>query len=246
MKDRYVFIEPLTGAEEEELRRLENDFDDWEVGEGMFRKNFSDVNRTFGDRRKVGRWGEKFLMKYLGGREDTLGLRDVSNDPDYFSKGIDLLWYTSLEGDNLFFGRKGVDMVTSRELKKILRGEVSGREVGIEVKTTLATPYGRKQQFAFQLLSDVNSRRPGWLYTMQADRLVVFHLGGRILYSFNVPVLRDYLDELTEGENGVTVHDVPIRKGSRVLARHRCLFVPLELFKEEDYESLDFSVLKLE
>ncbi|MAG77786.1 hypothetical protein CL616_00295 [archaeon] len=210
------------------------------------KKSFSEVNRTFEDRRKVGSIGERFVLKYLAGREDTAGLRNVANNPDYFSKGIDVLWYTDLEGDDLFFGRDAVDMVTERNLVKVLKGDVNGRGVGVEVKTTLRVPYGKNYKFAFQTLSDVNSRRKGWLYTSQADRLVVFHLGARTLHTFNFPVLRDCLDSLEVGRQGVSLHDQVKRNGSKVFGRSRFLYVPIELIKKEYHEALDYNEIKLE
>jgi hypothetical protein len=272
LSDEDGIMEPLDGILEEghdvslddykDLRKLGyRTFEDWLAedefldksplfnrNKSVYRSNSApQVNVTYDERKQLGEIGEIKVLEYLASRKDTIALRDVSDDPDYFQGDVDIRWWTRMEG-NLF--TKKVDYRSSKinHLSRMKRILPWGREVKVEVKTTTKSLLRKDSYFVFQTVSNLETGLPGWAYRTDAERLVVWNLSTRIAYAFNMPPLKDYLRDLEKDQKGdgfLTV-DIPQRDGNRVVARNRCLLVSKTLIDQLDPEEFDHVQFKLE
>ena len=206
----------------------------------------SPVNITYAERKRVGKLGEQRVLEYLASREDTFALRDVSEDPAYFNGDVDIRWWTKTKG-NLFtidVGKKG----SQGNLEKMTAATPWGREVKVEVKTSLRSLLRKSSYFIFQTVSNLETGLSGWAYRTEADRLIVWNLSTRMAYTFNVPPLQEYLRGLEKDVrgDGFLTGDFMQRDGNRVISRNRCLLVSKRLIDQLDKEKFDHVQFKLE
>ncbi len=121
----------------------------------------------FYDRNSLGSKGQAVVERYLHSLDCTLSIEDVSNNQDYWGKGIDFLWETHS-------GHSELEMI-----------------INCEVKTD--TWMARTGNFFIETVSNSNTNSSGWIHYSEAAALFYLSWDEKLLYDLNMQDLRKYL-----------------------------------------------------
>jgi len=214
-------------------------FEEWESVDDFEKKVVKgDVGKntaTWSDRRKLGKFGEDKFLIHAARRSDTVAIKDVRENPDYFIPDIDFLWYVNRTG-NLFSNGFDVSDFDQGKLEIMLAAEDEGRKVDVEIKTQVGGLSWKIPSFVMQVQGKGSIE--GWAYRTEADILLIYDLPRRQFHSFNVPPLQSYLRWLqgkVEDNNGYMGSNMFTKRGTT------CLTVPKVLVEDLNRHQLDYS-----
>lgn len=115
----------------------------------------------------VGDFGQAVAAAYVGGRPGVYGVEDVSQNPRFIRRGIDLVWRVAQ------------------------RWPFCDLVVYCEVKTDLKMY--RTGNFFIETQSNTARGTLGWLSCSEADRLLYLSFGEKKLYDLDLPEVRRFL-----------------------------------------------------
>jgi hypothetical protein len=144
--------------------------------------------------RKFEWFGLTILKRYLSRPEAGSKIEDVHDDPQYFSRGIDLILHHAASGTRTIDVK--VDSYYGSDPKRKIRGLCNPDSGFILLETISQLQYDRKTDADSGGTIPVRSKGdvPGWFFTEKADEVFYYYLALLNAESELSPIYAEYVD----------------------------------------------------
>lgn len=162
--------------------------------------------------RKFEWFGLTILKRYLARPAAGLKLEDVHDDPQYFSKGIDLIIHNATNETRTIDVK--VDSYYGSDPKRKIRGLCNPDSRFILLETISQLQYDRKTDPDSGGTIPVKSKGdvPGWFYTEKADEVFYYYLALLNDESELIPIYAEYVNLVNSGQPPVEVENKLLRQ----------------------------------
>ncbi len=161
--------------------------------------------------KKLEWFGLTILKRYLAHEGTGSKVEDVHDDPQYFSKGIDLILHHATKGTRTIDVK--VDSYYGSDPKRKIRGLCNPDSGFILLETISQLQYDRKRDADSGGTLPVRSKGdvPGWFYTEKADEVFYYYLALLNEESELNPIYAEYVNLVSSGQSPIGVENELLR-----------------------------------